>query len=259
MKGMIFFIFMVVIATAMANSPHSINTTASKRILVVMTNHQDYPTRTDTTGLWLTELTHFTDIVEAAGFTTDFVSPQGGQVPLDERSLGWIYVDDSAKAHLNTLTFRDRLTNTLSITQVDPQDYAAIYYTGGHGVMWDFKDNVHLQQTAQAIYQQGGVISAVCHGVAGLVNLKDKSGEPLIKDKAITGFSNSEEFWAGLKDEVPFFLEDELKKQGANYQTTWLPFLSHAITDGRIVTGQNPSSAKAVAKHLLKVLNTTEQ
>lgn len=258
MRGIFILFFMTLISTAAANTSKPLDAIATNKILVVMTNHQDYPTRTDSTGLWLTELTHFIDIVEGAGFKTDFVSPQGGQIPLDERSLGWMYMDDAANKYLNDLAFRDRLTNTQAITQVNPQDYAAIYYTGGHGVMWDFKDNQHLQQTAQAIYRQGGVISAVCHGVAGLVNLKDESGMPLIKDKTITGFSNSEEFWAGLKDEVPFFLEDELKKQGANYQTTWLPFLSYAVTDGRIITGQNPSSAKAVAEQLLNLLTPTQ-
>jgi putative intracellular protease/amidase len=224
------------------------------KILVVLTNHDQYPSRHDKTGLWLTELTHFTDVVEAAGYQTVWVSPNGGAVPLDERSLGWLYLDASAKRHLKSAAFQHKLAHTFAISQVDPQQFQAIYLTGGHGVMWDFPDNRSLQRAAEQIYAQGGVVSAVCHGVSGLVNLKDPQGQWLINQRAVTGFSNREEWLSGMNSQVPFFLEDTLKQRGATYQQSWIPFTSYVVTDGRLVTGQNPQSPKAVAQAVVKLL-----
>lgn len=239
-----------------ANAQSAVN--SDRQILVIMTNHASYPSRTDTTGLWLTELTHFTDVVEAAGYTTVFASPKGGTVPLDERSLGWLYMDKGARQHLQSPAFRARLQNTLPISEVDPSRFSAIYFTGGHGVMWDFPDNPDLRRVAETIYNRGGIVAAVCHGVAGLLDLKDEQGQLLIKGKNITGFSDREELFSGLKDQVPFFLEDRLVSQGARYRKAWLPFTAFAITDGRLVTGQNPQSPKAVAHAVMTVLNAGE-
>ena len=227
-----------------------------RQILVVMTNHSEYPTREDTTGLWLTELTHFTDVVEEAGFTTVFASPDGGSIPLDERSMGWLYIDDRAEELLASPVYSQKLENTFAMSDVNPADYAAIYFTGGHGVMWDFRNDANLKEVSEAIYQQGGVVSAVCHGVAALVDLEDEQGNPLIQGREVTGFSNSEEFFSGLKNEVPFFLEDDLISKGADYQKAFIPFRPYAITDGRLITGQNPASAKKVAEHLVEKLNS---
>ncbi|WP_332763329.1 type 1 glutamine amidotransferase domain-containing protein [Pseudomonas koreensis] len=231
---------------------------SDRQILVIMTNHASYPSRTDTTGLWLTELTHFTDVVEAAGYTTVFASPKGGAVPLDERSLGWLYMDKGARLHLQSPAFRARLQHTLPISEVDPSRFSAIYFTGGHGVMWDFPDNPDLRRVAETIYNQGGIVAAVCHGVAGLLDLKDEQGQLIIKGKNITGFSDREELFSGMKNQVPFFLEDRLISQGARYRKAWLPFTAFAITDGRLVTGQNPQSPKAVAHAVMAVLNAGE-
>jgi putative intracellular protease/amidase len=238
-----------------AEPSHAVMNAANRQILVVMTNHDRYPSRSDSTGLWLTELTKFMDTVEAAGYTTVFVSPKGGKVPLDQRSLGWIHMDSSARKHLDSAAFRDRLERTAAIASVDPTQFAAIYFTGGHGVMWDFPNDQHLQRVAERIYAQGGVISAVCHGVSGLVNLKDGQGQALIKGQNITGFSNREELLSGMKPQVPFLLQDALVAKGALYSQNWIPFTSYVVTDGRIVTGQNPQSPEAVAKAVVSLLN----
>ncbi len=240
---------------AQAEPGPSTATANNRQILVIMTNHASYPSRTDTTGLWLTELTHFTEVVEAAGFTTVFASPKGGVVPLDERSLGWLYMDKAAREHLQSPTLRARLQNTRPIADVDPSQFRAIYFTGGHGVMWDFPGNPDLQRVAQTIYNQGGIVSAVCHGVAGLLDLKDEQGKAIIKGKNITGFSNREELLSGMKREVPFLLEDRLRSQGARYRKGWVPFTSFVITDGRLITGQNPQSPKAVAHAVITELS----
>lgn len=240
---------------ANADTAPSTTTAKNRQILVILTNHSSYPSRTDTTGLWLTELTHFTDVVEAAGYSTVFASPKGGAVPLDERSLGWLYMNKAAREHLQSPAFRARLQNTLPIADVDPSQFSVIYFTGGHGVMWDFPNNPDLRRVAETIYNQGGIVSAVCHGVAGLLDLKDEQGQLIIKGKNITGFSDREELFSGMKSQVPFFLEDKLVSQGARYRKGWLPFTSFAITDGRLVTGQNPQSPKAVAEAVMAVLS----
>jgi putative intracellular protease/amidase len=224
------------------------------KILVVMTNHYAYPNRKDTTGLWLTELTHFYDVARAAGYEMDFVSPQGGSVPLDERSLKAIYLDKSAKIHLADPEFMQRLKTTLAPSSIEPSQYKAVYYTGGHGTMWDFPNNQELKRISETIYQQGGVISAVCHGVGGLLPLQDQNGKSLIAGRTVTGFANIEETLSGMKSQVPFLLQNQLIKRGSKYKRSFVPFTSYVITDDRIITGQNPQSSKEIADAVIKRL-----
>lgn len=233
-------------------------TKANGKILVVMTNHSAYPSRADKTGLWLTELTHFYDVALAAGYDMDFVSPLGGEVPLDERSLKSTYLDKSARDHLANPAFMQRLKTTLSPSAINPSDYKAIYYTGGHGTMWDFPNNKSLQNISEQIYRQGGIVSAVCHGVGGLLPLQDENGKPLIAGRIVTGFANIEETLSGIKSQVPFSLQNGLIERGANYKQAFVPFTSYVVSDDRIITGQNPQSSKEIAEAVIKRLNTTQ-
>lgn len=239
---------------ASVQSPNGELNQDDKRVLVVLTNHAEYPSREDTTGLWLTELTHFFDVFNAAGIKMDFVSPRGGRVPLDERSLGWLYTDARARELRKDRDFNARLNATLSPDEVDPSQYLAVFYTGGHGTMWDFRGNAGLRRVSESIYRQGGVVASVCHGAAGLIDLKAEDGKPLIYGRRITGFSNLEETLSGVRSQVPFLLQDELVAQGAAYQKGFVPFLSYVVTDGRLVTGQNPGSSSEVAKEVLRVI-----
>lgn len=227
---------------------------SKRRVLVVMTNHSKYPSRSDTTGLWLTELTHFYDVFNQAGVAMDFVSPQGGNVPLDERSLGWLYSDKQAKALLNQPEFVKKLQQTKSPAEVNAADYDVIFFTGGHGTMWDFRNNLELKRVAEGIYQNGGIVSSMCHGAAGLLNLENTDGKPLIAGRKVTGFSNLEETLSGVESQVPFALQTEMQKKGAQYEKGFLPFGSHVVVDGRLVTGQNPGSSKEVAQAVLKAM-----
>lgn len=233
-------------------------TKASGKILVVMTNHSAYPTRSDTTGLWLTELTHFYDVALAAGYKMDFVSPLGGEVPLDERSLKSIYLDKSARNHLADPAFMHLLKTTLSPSAINPSQYKAIYYTGGHGTMWDFPNNKSLQNISEQIYRQGGVVSAVCHGVGGLLPLQDENGKSLIANRTVTGFANIEETLSGIKSQVPFSLQNGLIERGAKYKQAFVPFTSYVVSDDRIITGQNPQSSKEIAEAVVKRLSTIQ-
>ena len=253
---------MVIVATLLTGGcAHASDTTPSERtqqlsgrILVVLTNHSKFPSRSDTTGLWFTELTHFYDVAQAAGLQMDFVSPQGGEVPIDQRSLKSFYLDESARAHLADPAFMARLKTTLPASAVDPANYKAIYFTGGHGTLWDFPDDENLKNISEQIYRQGGIVSAVCHGVSGLLSLQDESGKPLIEGRTVTGFSDLEESLSGMKPQVPFLLQDALASHGAHYKKAFLPFTSYVVTDGRIITGQNPQSSKEIGEAVVKRL-----
>lgn len=231
---------------------------ANGKILVVMTNHSAYPSRSDKTGLWLTELTHFYDVALAAGYDMDFVSPLGGQVPLDVRSLKSIYLDKSARQHLADPAFMQKLKTTLAPNTINPTQYKAIYYTGGHGTMWDFPNNKALQNISEQIYRQGGIVSAVCHGVGGLLPLQNENGKPLISGRTVTGFANIEETFSGIKSQVPFSLQNGLIERGANYKEASVPFTSYVVSDDRIITGQNPQSSKEIAEAVVKRLSTLQ-
>lgn len=152
-------------------------------------------------------------------------------------------------------SFMHQLGNTLAADSINPDDYDVIYYTGGHGVVWDFPDNKQLQKIAMAIYNHGGIVSSVCHGAAGILNLKTNDGQYLINSKNVTGFSNAEEKEVQLDKLVPYLTEDELVKRGANYSKAANNWESYAISDGRLITGQNPASGKAVAEKVIATLN----
>jgi putative intracellular protease/amidase len=224
-----------------------------KKILVIVTSTAKYPQMNRPTGLWLGEAVHFVEKVEAAGYAVDYVSPQGDYTPIDPASLGdmalpidWEFYQDHK--------FMARLGATLRPDQVKASDYSAIYFAGGHGVIWDFPDDATLQKISTHIYESGGVVSSVCHGAVGLLNIKLSNGKLLIAGKELTGFSNEEERLAKLEEHVPFLTEDELVKRGAKYQKAEKPFTEFAVADGRLVTGQNPQSGAAVAEKVLVIL-----
>lgn len=146
------------------------------------------------------------------------------------------------------------LENTLSPQQVDPVRFDAIYFTGGHAVMWDFPDSAELQQITREIYERGGVVSAVCHGYCGLLNVRLSNGTLLVAGRRITGFSWPEEVLAGVARDMPYNAQAEMQKRGARYEKALLPFVPHAVVDGRLVTGQNPNSAKLTAKRVVALL-----
>jgi len=225
---------------------------SKKKVLVAVTSFEKYPTLARATGLWLGEAVHFVKKMEAAGYEVDYVSPQGGYTPIDPHSLAmaepvdWEWYQNKA--------FMNRLGTTLKPSEVNPDDYAVIYYAGGHGVVWDFADNPRLQEISRRIYEGGGVVSSVCHGAVGLLNIQLSDGALLIKDKKVTGFSNEEERLAELDQYVPFLTEDEMVKRGARYQRADQPWAVFAVSDQRVVTGQNPASGGAVAELVLKEL-----
>lgn len=221
-----------------------------KKILVVLTTTEKYPNLNRATGVWLGEVVHFVEKVQAAGFQVDYVTPNGGYTPIDPHCLAMAEEIDWKWYH--NREFMNRLGTTLSALEVKADDYFAIYYVGGHGVMWDFPDNKAFQELSKKIYESGGYVTSVCHGVVGLLNIKLSDGKLLIADKEVTGFSNEEERLAELTQFVPFLTEDEIVKRGARYVKASAPWDSFAIAHNRVITGQNPASGGAVADLLIE-------
>ncbi len=225
---------------------------AGKRVLVVISAHPQFGQHPEKTGYWLSEVTHFYHVLTRHGFTVDVVSPGGKPGVMDPSSDD---MDDSLnKTFWDNAELRAKLERPLAPEQIKPAEYAVIYYAGGHGTMWDFPDSEPLARLAATIYEQGGIVSAVCHGPAGLLNIKLSNGEYLIKGRKLTGFANFEETLNGKKNMVPYMLEDTLKERGGDYSKAFFPFAPHAVVDGRLVTGQNPSSATPVAEGVIAVL-----
>jgi len=232
----------------------------ANRMLIVVTGAGEYEKVGYRTGLWLSELTHFWDVAEKAGFGMDVASPSGGFVPIDPESLmiqeagHALGVDGAVHKRYEDRGFMDRLSNVMKVADADAGAYDAIYLTGGHGVCFDFPKSEPLARLVASFWEAGKVVSAVCHGPAGLLEAKLGDGQYLIGGKNLTGFSWGEEKLAKRDEAVPFCLEDELKRRGAHYTKSSVPFKSHVVEDGRLITGQNPASAAGVGEAVVKRL-----
>ena len=222
------------------------------KVLIVCTNHETFPSKSGKTGLWLSELTYFYDTMAKRRVMIDIVSPLGGKIPIDERSFD--LKDECNEKYWEDASFRSKLDHSLHPSDIIAADYRLIYFAGGHGAMWDFPENNALHDIARDIYERNGMISAVCHGVCGILNIKLSDGSWLIQDKYVTGFSNMEETLMSFVSEVPFYLEDKLKERGAHFTKSMIPFMEFIEMDERLITGQNPNSARKVASKALEEL-----
>jgi putative intracellular protease/amidase len=223
------------------------------KALIVCTNHAAFPTKATKTGLWLSELTHFYHVLAQRSIQMDIASPLGGTIPIDERSFD--LDDDFNKMYYEHEDFRQKLENSLTPSQLTPHEYRLVYFAGGHGALWDFPENTGLQQLTRQIYENQGTVAAVAQGVGALLHVKLSDGTLLIHEKYLTGFSNVEEKLSGFASEIPFSLEDRLRQSGAYYTKALLPFSQYIEMDERLVTGQNPHSARKIATKLMEELN----
>jgi putative intracellular protease/amidase len=220
-----------------------------KRILFVMTSHGQKGDTGKPTGYYLAEVAHPYHVLNERGYSIDFVSPKGGEPPVDGMDLK----DPVNKAFWEDPAIQKRLKSTLKPDEVKASDYAAIFYAGGHGTMWDFPDQQKLAELASDIYEAGGLVAAVCHGPAALVNIKLKDGSYLVKDHDLTGFTNEEEEAVGLTKVVPFLLEDRLRERGGRFHGV-AKFEANTVVSGRLITGQNPASATGVGTAIADTL-----
>ncbi|MBT9559257.1 MAG: type 1 glutamine amidotransferase domain-containing protein [Myxococcales bacterium] len=225
-----------------------------KRVIAIATNSG--PTlHYGQTGLWLSELTHFTHELQRAGHRVDIASPTGGKIPLDANSIKASALKDPANvAFLSDPRMKATLDSSLAASDIDPASYDVLYLSGGHGTMWDFRQSPALQRLITAMSAAGKLLSGVCHGVCGFIDSVDVHGRSLVAGKRVTGFSNFEDRLAGSLKHMPYLLETELVAKGAVYRKNFLPFMSRVEEDGALLTGQNPQSVKALALQVLKRL-----
>lgn len=219
-----------------------------EKILFAVTSHGELGATGKKTGYFLSEVTHPWSVLSEK-YEIDVVSPKGGRPPVDGFDLNDLinrkYWDDPA--------WQDKMSNTMTPEEVDPSQYKAIFFAGGHGAMWDFPNNKGLAKISQQIYEAGGFVAAVCHGPAGLLDIKLKDGSFLIKGKKLDSFTNAEEEANGTAKIVPFLLQTALTEKGADFECG-APWTSHVVRDGRLITGQNPQSALELGKTLLDAL-----
>jgi putative intracellular protease/amidase len=221
----------------------------SSRILFVLTSHATLGQTGRSTGWYLSEAAHPYAVLRHAGFEIQFASPAGGAAPMD----GVNRSDPDNAAFLDDAASMALVSSTRRLAELDAASYDAVYVVGGHGTMWDLPENDALSTIIAHVYDAGGVVGAVCHGVAALVNTRLSSGEYLIADKTVSAFTNAEEEAVGLTNVVPFLLETRLRERGANVVTAanFAPIVS---VSHRLITGQNPASARGVADAMLASL-----
>ena len=223
------------------------------KILMVLTSHDRLGDTGLKTGFWLEEFAAPYYVFKDAGAEVVLASPKGGQPPLDPKS------DAPDAQTAATVRFNEdadalsALAGTLRLKDVVDGEFDAVFYPGGHGPLWDLAEDADSIRLIEQAFSAGKPVAAVCHGPAVFRHTRGALGEPLVKDKRVTGFSNEEEAAVGLADVVPFSLEDVLKKNGGRYErgAVWQ---SYVVTDGRLVTGQNPASSEAAAEDVLRLL-----
>ncbi len=219
------------------------------KVLAVVTSTEIMGTSGKATGFELTELSRAYYVFLANGFEVDIASPKGGKAPviIDDEDMGAYDF-----AFLNDSIAQEKIENTLTLKEIVASDYAAIYFVGGKGAMYDFPDNTFIQDIVKSYYQKGKVVGAVCHGPAALVNVTLDGDEPLLAGKSVCSFTNSEELLLipEAKSIFPFLLEDKLVQSGANFNEGTM-YLENVVHDENLITGQNPWSTWKVAETMV--------
>jgi putative intracellular protease/amidase len=228
------------------------------KILIVLTSHSQLGETDEKTGFWIDEFATPYYVLVDAGATITIASPAGGQPPVDPKSEAEDAQSLATQRFYTDFDAIDKVANSHRLSEVKASDFDAVFYPGGHGPLWDLATDKTSIQLIEDFYNTQKPIAFVCHAPAALVNVKSENGQPLVKGKNVTGFSDTEEEAVGLTKVVPFLLEQELKKLGAHYTKgkNWGSFVQQ---DGLLITGQNPGSSEAVAELLLKTLQGEKQ
>ena len=223
------------------------------KILFVLTSHSELGNTGEKTGFWIEEFASPYYYLVDKGVDVVLASPDGGQPPIDPTSDKPENQTESTKRFKADKELQEKLSKTHKLSEVSADDYDAVFYPGGHGPLWDLAESEVSSQLIEDFYTSGKPVSFVCHAPAALKNVKNADGEPLVKGKKVTGFTNSEEELVKLTDVVPFLVEDMLKEKGAIYSKAG-DFEEYALEDGLLITGQNPASSEKVAEILLEKL-----
>jgi putative intracellular protease/amidase len=224
-----------------------------KKVLFVLPSHDKLGDTGQKTGYWLEEFASpYYEFIDNE-YDVTIASPKGGKPPVDPKSLQPENQTEYTKRLQNDQEAKEKLENTLILSEVSPDEYDTLFLPGGHGPMWDLSQDKDLKKLVERFYNNNKIISAVCHGPAGLIQATDKNGDSILKNKRITGFTNDEEEFVKLDKTVPFSLENKLKELGGHFEKTenFKPFI---VSDGQIITGQNPASSFLAARKVVEVL-----
>jgi putative intracellular protease/amidase len=223
------------------------------KILMVLTSHSELGNTGHKTGFWIEEFAAPYYFFKDAGVEVTIASPKGGQPPIDPKSAEPASQTDATQRFNKDKELHELLAHTKKLSQVSAGDYDAIFYPGGHGPLWDLTTDADSIRLIETFWKTNKPVAAICHAPSALLNVKDENGEPLVKGKKVTGFTDTEEEAVQLTNVVPFLLEDELKEKGGIYskKEDWA---SYVVQDGLLITGQNPASSEEAAKQLLAVL-----
>ena len=228
------------------------------KILIVLTSHSqlghtNLANSDEKTGFWIEEFATPYYLFQEAGAQIVLASPQGGQPPIDPKSDAPENQTEATIRYKKDEKLLALMATTIKLENVSAANFDAVFYPGGHGPLWDLATDKNSIKLIEDFWDAKKPVATVCHSPSVLLNVKDEDGNFLIKNKNVTGFSNSEEVAVKLDKIVPFMLEDELKKKGANY-TKKENWTSYVVKDGLLITGQNPASSAAVAQELLLLL-----
>ncbi len=221
------------------------------KVLMVLTSHSELGNTGEKTGFWVEEFAAPYYVMSDAGVDITLASPKGGQPPIDPKSTQPDAQTEATKKYFDDKALQEKVATTKNLSEVSADDFDAIFYTGGHGPMWDLYKDEDSIMLIENFWKANKPVAAVCHAPAALLNAKNKNGEPLVKGKKVTGFTEEEA--VKLTDVVPFLLEDELKAKGGEYSKGG-DWESYVLKDGLLITGQNPASSEEAAKELLTLL-----
>ncbi len=224
-------------------------------ILMVLTSHSELGDTGKKTGFWLEEFAAPYYVLKDAGHAITLASPKGGQPPLDPKSDAPDAQTDATRRFKGDGAAQAQLAATELLADIDGSMFDAVFYPGGHGPMWDLADDSDSIALIEETLAAGKPVALVCHAPAALKNVKTRDGAPLVRGRKVTGFTNGEEDAVGLTNVVPFLLEEMLKAKGADY-SKGPDFKPYVVTDGLLITGQNPPSSEPAAEALMKALTT---
>jgi len=227
-------------------------------ILMVLTSHDSLGASDKKTGVWLEEFAAPYYAFKDAGANVTLASPLGGQPPLDPRSDAPNFQTEDTRRFRSDRAAAANLANTVKLSSVSAGDYDAVFYVGGHGVMWDVAEDPASIALIETMFAANKPVSAVCHGSAVFRHTKAPDGTPLVRGKKVAGFTNTEEAAVGLAEVVPYLVEDMLKQNGGIYSKAD-NFQPHVIADGNLLTGQNPASSKGLAAAVVNLLSPPSQ
>jgi len=223
------------------------------KVLIVLTSHSELGNTGKKTGFWTEEFAAPYYVLADSGAEITLASPKGGQPPIDPKSDEPDAQTDATKRFKADAGLKEKLSQTVKLAEINETDFDAVFYPGGHGPLWDLANDEKSINLIQDFLNADKPVALVCHAPGALMKVKRADGEPLVKGKEVTGFSNSEEDAVQLTDVVPFLLEDELKKLGGKY-TKGPDWGAYVKKDGLLITGQNPASSEEAAKVLLVLL-----